>query len=182
MTLWQRLTALRGLPAYGEILEFELFFRGRFPELVRFLMIKEDATLQDAEDAVEDAMSSAYRCWSKIDNPDAWVRQAAVHALIGIRRRDRRRRLALLAMRGQRTADSDLADSALHEEAEGVLAVLKKLPPAQREVLAYRLDGYPPGGDRAADRQGPADRPQQPAGRTPGGRRDPRIAGDRPRR
>ena len=103
MTRANWLRGPRPAPVERGPLEFETFFRARYAGLVRFLVISEAAGLEDAEDAVEEAMGDAFSNWGNIENPDAWVRQAARNTLVSLRRRDRRsRHLAGVLFLGER--------------------------------------------------------------------------------
>ncbi|MEU4623502.1 sigma-70 family RNA polymerase sigma factor [Actinoplanes sp. NPDC023801] len=144
MGRWHPFRSRRSLPAQHEELEFEVFFRARFKAMVRFLIVKEAASLADAEDAVEEAMSAAYTAWSTIENPEAWVRQVALRTLINVRQRDRRR-LAVLSALAELLPGGVWEDMGLRAEAASVMELLKKRPPAQREIMAFRVDDFTPG-------------------------------------
>jgi RNA polymerase sigma factor (sigma-70 family) len=143
MGRWHPFGSRRSLPSQHEELEFEVFFRARFKAMVRFLIVKEAASLADAEDAVEEAMSAAYTAWSTIGNPEAWVRQVALRALIKVRQRDRRH-LAVLSALADLLPVGVWEDMGLRAEAARVVELLKKLPPAQREIMAFRVDDFTP--------------------------------------
>jgi hypothetical protein len=57
---WYRLRRRRPAPVERGPLDFETFYRARCRGLIRFLVISEVASLEDAEDAVGDAMSDAW--------------------------------------------------------------------------------------------------------------------------
>ena len=81
-----------------------------------------------AEEIVQDAFLSAFRHWSRIDSPEAWLRRAVVNRSTSwVRRQMTERRLA------PHVSDRD----ALHVESEGapILEALKRLPPRQRAVM-----------------------------------------------
>ncbi|GGL08920.1 RNA polymerase sigma factor [Mangrovihabitans endophyticus] len=122
-------------------IDFDAFFRARFTQFVRFLMMSEAAQREDAEDAVEAAMLDAYRRWSRIDNPEAWVRQAARRIYVRERMRDReRRRRSLIAEQLAHPVGEDWTDG----DASMIVDLVRRLPPAQREVIAYTMDFYGP--------------------------------------
>jgi RNA polymerase sigma factor (sigma-70 family) len=122
--------------------DFDSFFRRAAPRVVLFL-IKLGASRQQAEDAAQEAMLRAYQAWSTIRYPEAWVRVVAsrVHAA---------------AVAGDRcvagTVEANLsnliaADTDLlvdDEERRRVLELLRRLPPAQRLVMAWYVDGFGP--------------------------------------
>jgi RNA polymerase sigma factor (sigma-70 family) len=141
---WYRLHRRRPVRTERGRLDFETFFRARYRGLVRFLVVREAARWEDAEDAVEEAMSDAFLNWATIENPEAWVRRAARNALVTLDRRDRRRReLAAVAFR---TAMPQVFRErlGLRQEAREVIEMLARLPDAQREVMAFRVDDYTP--------------------------------------
>jgi RNA polymerase sigma-70 factor (ECF subfamily) len=143
--LWRLLHKRRPPTVERGPLEFETFFRARYAGLVRFLVISEAASLEDAEDAVEEAMGDAFCNWETIRNPDAWVRRAALNTLITLRRRDRRwRQLAGIAFLTEHTPAEVWDRLGLRHEALQVIAFLHRLPPAQREIMAFKVDDFTP--------------------------------------
>jgi DNA-directed RNA polymerase specialized sigma24 family protein len=58
---------------------FVSFFHQRFSRTV-VLLIAMGASRADAEDATQEAMVQAWRCWDSIREPAAWVRTVAVRA------------------------------------------------------------------------------------------------------
>lgn len=142
---WYRLRKPRPAPVERGRLDFETFFRARYPGLVRFLVISEAACLEDAEDAVEEAMGDAFSNWESIGNPDAWVRVAARNVLVSLRQRDRRRRqLAGNAFLTERVPAEAWERLGLRHEAREVIELLARLPPAQREIMAFVVDDFTP--------------------------------------
>lgn len=120
--------------------EFECFYRAEARDLVRFLVWL-GAPLADAADVAQDTMIEAYRQWSTIRRPRAWIRTVASRTFL--------RRLAQV---DQPVEDVDgrplLSDSCdlitawlQHQE---ILRLLALLPPRQRQVMAWIFDGYSP--------------------------------------
>jgi RNA polymerase sigma factor (sigma-70 family) len=118
---------------------FDEFFRLRYRDLVRYVG-RLGATVHDAEEAAQDAMTAAYERWHRIDNPDAWVWRVACRAYL---RTHRRRRLREVLQPGERMNHSTVYDES--EALAGVLQVrglLLRLAAQQRRVMAWWLDGY----------------------------------------
>src|SRR5438132_817247 len=67
---------------------FDTFFRTEYVRLVR-LICGAGGTREEAEDAAATAMTSAYRSWTALTNPGAWVRTTALRYYV--RRPDRTR-------------------------------------------------------------------------------------------
>ncbi|MET7951524.1 sigma-70 family RNA polymerase sigma factor [Micromonospora sp. NPDC005324] len=110
--------------------------RERLP-LVKFLIYR-GAAPQDAFDAAQHAFVEAWRRWEQIHNPRTWLRTVAIRAV---------------AKANQPTVplneQYDLADSAplgsqVSEETMDLVAVLRRLPPLQREIMVWTIDGFTP--------------------------------------
>ncbi|WP_410814788.1 sigma-70 family RNA polymerase sigma factor [Micromonospora sp. 067-2] len=105
--------------------------------LVRFLIYR-GAAPQDAFDAAQHAFVEAWRRWEQIHNPRTWLRTVAIRAV---------------AKANQPTVPLDekydIADSAplgsqVSEETMDLVAALRQLPPAQREIMVWTIDGFAP--------------------------------------
>ena len=120
---------------------FDDFYRRQFVRLIGF-MITMGATPVEAEDAAQEAMKSALIAWPGLRDPRAYVRQAATGAFFRSRNRDRDRpgRESEAARLHHRT----VAEVVFDDEVRLVLDLLRGLPPAQREVMAWTVDGYSP--------------------------------------
>jgi RNA polymerase sigma-70 factor (ECF subfamily) len=124
-----------------DLAAFSDFYRRFTPSLVRFLR-SQGAGWTDAAEVAQDTMTKAWRKWSGIQRPEAWVYTVAGRELV---RRianpeeyptpDVPERSALLP--------SDLELAAL-EQRHDILRVLDKLPPRQRQVLQWTIDDYTP--------------------------------------
>jgi RNA polymerase sigma-70 factor (ECF subfamily) len=139
---------------------FAEFYRAEYPKLVRFVLSR-GARFDDAEDVIQEVMAQALRSWETLHNPRGWARTAASRLLI--RQEVKRRRQHEIARKLGRAERADAPDSAANvdrddrsrahrDEVELVRRVLRELPPAQREVIAYYLDGFKP--DEIAGRVG----------------------------
>lgn len=120
---------------------FSAFYRRFTPTLVAFL-IWQGARLPDAVDLAQDTMSKAYRCWSTIHVPEAWARRVAS--------REFARQIASVE---EDPVDEIPEHSCLlplltdvigWEQQHEVLRMLDRLPPRQRQVMAWTLEGYSP--------------------------------------
>ncbi len=116
--------------------EFAACYATERPLLVRFLM-KLGASAQDAFDAAQDAFVEALRCWERIQNPRAWLRTVAI-------RRLPRRRPEVPLREWQDLADPAPDVFEISDETSKVLDALRRLPPVQRLVMAWTMDGFEP--------------------------------------
>jgi RNA polymerase sigma factor (sigma-70 family) len=129
---------------------FTAFYRAFAPTLIAFLRWQ-GVPLRDAADIAQETMIEAYRRWATIDHPSAWARRVASRMWA--------RRLATLpgdpggaAATGppptevpeQTTGLLAITDVTAWEERHDVLLALEKLPPRQRQVLAWTLADYTP--------------------------------------
>ncbi|MGH3995514.1 MAG: RNA polymerase sigma factor, partial [Pseudonocardiaceae bacterium] len=98
--------------------------------------------LPDAADLAQVTMSEAYRYWSTIREPEAWARRVASRALA--------RHIARVEEdpAGEIPEHSSLLRSLTNvlawEQQHEVLRLLDLLPPRQRQVMAWTLEGYAP--------------------------------------
>lgn len=123
------------------IAAFSEFYREFVPTLVAFL-VWQGARLPDAAEIVQETMIKAYQCWSEIRQPQAWARTVAYRALI-------RRTTSIKENPVEHVPEpSPLLPSSTDvetwEQRHDVLQALDRLPPRQREVMAWTLDGYTP--------------------------------------
>src|SRR5580700_6894004 len=94
--------------------EFAQFFRAEHKRLIRFVM----ATGAGGDEAAEIAQVTfvkAFESWDVIRVPRAWIRRVAVNELAAARQAARR---------------------------ETPQAALQELPPRQRQVMAWIIDGF----------------------------------------
>lgn len=124
----------------GQRGDFDEFFCTQYRSIVRTLMLA-GAGFEDADDAVQEAMTLAAGRFGQLDHPAAWVRQVARRSYIKRFQREqevhrREQSVALLA-----ATELDGGDELL---VATVRAVLQALPPTQRTIMALSIDGYPP--------------------------------------
>lgn len=120
---------------------FDSFFREVYPRLVLLLM-KIGASEADALDAAQEAMTDLLVALStdrKIRDPRAYVYQAGRRGFI--RRAVRARRDEPLEDSTSVPANSEPDMVIMEEERLRVVALMRRLPPAQREVAALHYDG-----------------------------------------
>lgn len=124
---------------------FDQFFRRRFPLVTAFL-IKQGVEREDAQDAAQEAMKEAYRTWTSIEQPDAWVYRVALRYAA-----KQEKRQAAGIEKAVKDANEGgwctpvpphCDDTTFKEEQRRVLAALQLLPLKQRQVFALHLDGY----------------------------------------
>lgn len=112
----------------------EAAYHRLYPQLVRLAFLLVDTT-EHAEEAVQEAFAKAYPKWSRVENPDAYMRMAVLNTC----RRVQRRRMLV-----RRTPDPRPDDAVLG--ADHVADVVRALPVPMRQVvvLHYYLQlSYP---------------------------------------
>ncbi|MEU4668124.1 sigma-70 family RNA polymerase sigma factor [Amycolatopsis sp. NPDC023774] len=119
--------------------DFDDFFRADFPLLVGFLR-KQGHDRATAEDAAQEAMTKALALWDGITHRKAWVRKAGLRIA-----NDHRRRQEREDWTPEEDPVATANGSAGYEERELIVQALSRLPPRQREVLAWYIDGYSTG-------------------------------------
>jgi RNA polymerase sigma factor (sigma-70 family) len=120
--------------------EFAEFFRAEHKKLIRFV-IATGAGADEAAEIAQVAFVRAFEGWAAIRAPRAWIRRVAVNELTASRRAARRE--TPQAMLPDAAAEVSAALAAeLTEEARQVLAALRALPPRQRQVMAWSIDGF----------------------------------------
>lgn len=122
---------------------FDDFVRAESVPLVKFLA-HVGFGWEEAEDAAAEAMLTACQKWSTLRNPRAYVRTAAVHTATNQAIRDRQRTERSIRGGWATPEHSDPfaeIDERLDAEPR-LLALLKLLPPKQRLVLAWHIDGF----------------------------------------
>jgi RNA polymerase sigma-70 factor (ECF subfamily) len=134
---------VRSSSAQSQIVnEFSQFYRDQMLSLISFLLYQ-GASGHDAADIAQYAMSEAFNHWKEISFPKAWVRTVATRAFI---RRSTELRRELL--------NDDIIDVSAAKSGGGeidalivkhtIVAAMRSLPPRQRQVLAWYLDGFKP--------------------------------------
>lgn len=101
-------------------------YRRLSPGLVRMAYLLVD-TAELAEEAVQEAFAAAYPKWSRVENPDAYLRVSVIN---WCRKVQRRRRLV------RRTAEPAVENSVLG--ADHLADVVRALKPPMREMVVLR--------------------------------------------
>ncbi|WP_413755034.1 RNA polymerase sigma factor [Streptomyces sp. MMBL 11-3] len=131
-----------GLPGHRQQTdeEFAAFYRTQIRPLVGFL-VNLGAGVQSAADIAQDVMTDAYRNWTGITHPKAWVYTAASRALV--------RKVASVEEPVEKVPEPTSllprpdAIAEWETRHDGILLV-RTLPPRQRQVLAWSLAGFTP--------------------------------------
>ncbi|MFF0172279.1 sigma-70 family RNA polymerase sigma factor [Micromonospora profundi] len=105
--------------------------------LVRFLIYR-GAAPQDAFDAAQHAFVEAWRRWEHIHNPRTWLRTVAIRAVA------KANQPTVPLNEQYDLADSAPLDSQVSEETLDLVAALRQLPPLQREIMVWKMDGFTP--------------------------------------
>jgi DNA-directed RNA polymerase specialized sigma24 family protein len=120
--------------------DFSVFYRQSVPRLVAFLRWQ-GASILDAADCVQEAMTQAYRQWSTICHPHAWCRRVVSRLYV--------QRIASVV---EPVADPGAAGLLFARDTDGdgfkerhrVSPLLEQLPVRQRQVMAWAYDGGTP--------------------------------------
>jgi RNA polymerase sigma factor (sigma-70 family) len=121
--------------------DFNKFYHRFLSILVVFLMWQ-GVRLADAVDIAQETMIRVYQWWLEIDHSKVWTRTATSRKLA--------RRIASIEEDpvGQLPERNSLVpvsiDVETWEARHEILAVLNRLSPRQRQVMAWTLDGYAP--------------------------------------
>ncbi len=135
--------------------DFADCYAREMPGLIWFVMSL-GASAETAADVAQSAFADAFPVWLAIQYPRAWLRRVAQR---GYGRRGSRE--TPVESPPERPSPLPTANAVeLRDEARTVLAALAALPPKQRQVMAWCIDGYSPaeiaselGADPAAVRQ-----------------------------
>jgi RNA polymerase sigma factor (sigma-70 family) len=109
-----------------------------FSGLVWFLMSL-GASAHEAADVAQTAFTEACPAWPTIRCPRAWLRQVASRIYY---RQLNRAETPVESLPDRQGPLSAAAATELRDEARTVLAALASLPPKQREVMAWHIDGF----------------------------------------
>jgi RNA polymerase sigma factor (sigma-70 family) len=120
--------------------EFAEFFRAEHKKLIRFV-IALGADGDEAAELAQVAFVKAFEGWDVIRTPRAWIRRVAMNELAAARQAARRETPQASLPDAPAPVSVALAVE-LTEEARQVLAALRALPPGQRQVMAWIIDGF----------------------------------------
>lgn len=136
---------IKVIPSPDRAAAFAPFFREHFDTLkIHALMI--GGSLEDAEDAAQEAMTQVFNKWSDITSPLAWAKKATWSSLVKARMRNRQRlELEEQSARTNRLgqAEDEVALN-LWEDSQWVRQLLDPLPKAQRQVMELAIEQFAP--------------------------------------
>jgi DNA-directed RNA polymerase specialized sigma24 family protein len=122
---------------------FEEWFRDHYQWLIANLRAL-GADGDEAEELAAEAATCLLENWEKVRSPSAYARQAAIHLLIKNRERGPGRLTKRMIAKGEVMSDRDDPALAVWEDQQWVMSLLKSLPAAQAEVLAWAVDEFAP--------------------------------------
>lgn len=123
---------------------FDDFFRQNYVRLLNFLR-RLGADPEEAGDLLQVAMFQVWLRWDSIDHPRTYARHIAEREFFKSRAKIAKQREQLLEFAAHVVPETDYRNPLIvKEEAQQVLAALQTLPPAQRRVMAWYMDGYSP--------------------------------------
>ena len=117
--------------------EWEACYRAEMPQLIRYLMkCFGESDMRDAADAAQSAFAELFTKWSTVRSPRAWLRTVAFRQML--------RQPAEYPLDAHSEPSVLPASSALElrEQEQQVLGALRRLPLAQRQVLALVYDQF----------------------------------------
>jgi RNA polymerase sigma factor (sigma-70 family) len=121
--------------------DFAAFYKRHARPLMGFLIVQ-GANPSDAADVAQDTMVAAYRRWHSVHHPRAWIYRMA--AQTWARRAAATHEIPTAEPRRYSGPPAPLTDIEQWEQLSDVAAVLARLPPPQRQVMAWTLVGYKP--------------------------------------
>ncbi|MFJ5034552.1 RNA polymerase sigma factor [Streptomyces sp. NPDC088560] len=133
-----RRPARAALRAPGSRLDFALFYSEHLAMLTRFVM-RLGASPHEAAEAAHAAFVEAFPKWSQITTPRAWLRTVATRAYL---RQTGLRDQLTDTVPDQPGGECPLTAVVLKDEEQYVYKALGMLPPRQRQVMAWHLDGF----------------------------------------
>jgi RNA polymerase sigma-70 factor (ECF subfamily) len=90
----------------------------------------------------QSTFAEAFPIWDRIQHPNAWLRRVAGRIYYRTMVPHETPVDVLPDRQGPLSAATEVE---LHDEARAVLAALADLPPKQRQVMAWSIDGFSPG-------------------------------------
>jgi RNA polymerase sigma factor (sigma-70 family) len=132
-----------------DVANYSAFYLSTFRSVAKFVLMA-GASLEEAEDAVQVAMTDLYLRWGQVHKPVAYVRRAAINAFIKAKKKERRDRVREFRYTSLNMSADMPPDGcpdrqlAMWENGQEVQRLLNALPQAQREVMSFIIDNYTP--------------------------------------
>ena len=123
------------------VAEFSAFYRSFVAPLVGFL-VWQGAPAAVAAELAQETMVEAYRSWSAIEYPQAWARRVASRKLVRHISRVEEAPVNPVPEAGALVSSCDAL--AEWESRQTLRALLDRLPPRQRQILAWSVTGHAP--------------------------------------
>jgi RNA polymerase sigma-70 factor (ECF subfamily) len=120
-------------------LDFAEYYREHLSHLIWHLM-RLGASSHEAAESAQAAFSEAFRYWGSITHPRAWLRQVAFRIFLA--RPARTGEILTDEVPETPNGDCPLGRVEIRDEEAVVIRALAALPPSQRRVMAWVLDGY----------------------------------------
>ncbi|MBT2368882.1 sigma-70 family RNA polymerase sigma factor [Streptomyces sp. ISL-10] len=127
-----------GAQLLGQRAEFALFYYRHAAGLIRFVM-RLGATPHEAADAVHTAFTEVFPRWPQIAAPHAWLRTVSTRSYLRQMAGREHPSVLIPDLPGDASPVETLT---LKEEEQRVYTALATLPPRQRHVMAWHLDGF----------------------------------------
>ena len=122
-------------------LDFPSCYERELSSLIWFVMSL-GADAHRAADVAQSTFTEAFLVWDRIQYPNAWLRRVAGRIYYRTMVPQETPVDVLPDRQGPLSAATEVE---LHDEARAVLAALADLPPKQRQVMAWSIDGFSPG-------------------------------------
>jgi RNA polymerase sigma factor (sigma-70 family) len=117
--------------------EWEACYRTEMPQLIRYLMkCFAESDMRDAADAAQSAFAELFTKWDTVHSPRAWLRTVAFRQML------RQPVEYPLDVQLEPSVHPASAHLELREQEHQVLAALRRLPLAQRQVMALVYDQF----------------------------------------
>ncbi|MEU6731313.1 sigma-70 family RNA polymerase sigma factor [Nonomuraea wenchangensis] len=130
-------------PAGDDGAEFAEWYRREFPDLLLFAH-RLGARWHEAFDLAQEACAKAFPRWTEIGRPRAYVRVAIRNAYFKKGQPGRESELGAAGTDTVSAGDQELLRVMFQDQERAIFAAIRHLPPVQREIMAWTIDGYTP--------------------------------------